>query len=507
MTVTWENILGVADDLFNTTRTENGAIGYSTAGSALVDLNFKTSSYRNDKSSLFSDFRKAFSEDPVLALKWLFFARDIRGGMGERDLFRYIITNIAHTSPDLVDVLIDIIPEYGRWDDLFCLFGTPVEDKVLNVIKNQLQEDIRAAMNNESVSLLAKWLPSVKATNDDKRELARKIRCALGISEKVYRKTLSKLRRATNVVEIDMSENKWESIVYENVPSRANLNYANAFQRHDKVRYNEFILKVSNGEAKMNASTLYPSDIVHKYLADYSIWNHSCLFFDDKYEALWKNLKDVEGLEDTIVVCDTSGSMGQCAGNSDVTAEEIARSLAIYFSERLHGEFKDKIIAFSRRPFLIDLSDRPTLYSKLTEIEECCIVDDTNIKAVFDLILQTAIKTKSVDIPKTILIISDMEFNQGTTNMPLIKEIEEEYNKAGYSLPKLVFWNILSRTNAVPLKKNDKGVILISGFSPSVMDMVLSGETDPYKALVSVLNKPRYDVIEKIIKETKLCTK
>ena len=221
----------------NVSITENGAVGYRTTGKALLDLNWQVSSLRSaGDDTIIQLFRKALNENPELAMKWLFYARDIRGGMGARRLFRVILKQFANTQSNQISDLLELVPEYGRWDDLWCLLDTKLQYRVMGIIRNQLAADVKAMQEKKPCSLLAKWLPSAKGKNRDSHRMGKQIQEALGWTNKQYNKTLSSLRKYINIVERQMSANQWENIDYQAVPSRANLIYNSAFLRHDGSR-------------------------------------------------------------------------------------------------------------------------------------------------------------------------------------------------------------------------------------------------------------------------------
>ena len=483
--------------------TENGAIGYKTTGHTLLDMNFAVSSYRNASSDeIIFMFRKAFNETPELAMRWLFYVRDIRGGTGERRLFREIIKDMANHCPGFTKMLVPYVQEYGRIDDLWVLLETPCKHTVLQWFANQIREDVKNMKNNKPVSLCAKWACSENASSPLTRRCANMMMDALNMSPRQYRKTLSDLRRYIDVVERKMSNQDWEEIDYETVPSKANLLYNNAFLRHDEHRRRLFLNAVKKGEAKINAGTLFPHEIVHKY----NTWQ-----IDETLEALWKNLPDtVQGAGNVMVVADGSGSMTQRVGNTSIQALEVANALAIYFAERSSGQFKDKYITFSMRPQYVDISQR-TLRQKLNEALKHNECSNTNIEAVFDMILKTAVDNNlsQEDIPGTILIISDGEFDDSVSansvyssryyvapTTTLFDTIRAKYEAHGYQLPKLAFWNVCSRTNTIPVKENDMGVALVSGFSVNIAKMVMSDRLDPYECLLEAINAERYQPIE-----------
>lgn len=495
---------------YNVSVTENGAIGYRTTGKELLDLNFAVASLRGmSDMAIANRFKKAFFEDQVLAMKWLFFARDVRGGLGERKLLRAVLKDLVESNPEMVIPVINLIPEYGRYDDLWCLLDNKDAANVIaKIVDDQLSEDVNNMMENKPISLLAKWMPSINASSPQTKKYGKQLCKALCVTEREYRKSMSELRKYINVVEVKMSSKNWSEIKYEAVPSRANLIYNNAFLRNDEERRRDYLGKLEKGETKINASTLYPHDIVHKYGGNY----YRMKAKDETIEALWNALPDtVQGCGNTIVVADGSGSM-MCnvGGNTGVTALEVANALAIYFAERSSGDFKDKYITFSERPQLVDFSKAKSLHDKLQIALRHSEVANTNVEKVFNLILDTAVKNNmhQEDIPENILIISDMEFDnatydyrgRSTPSKRLFDVIAQKYAEHGYKLPRLVFWNVNSRTGTVPVKENDMGVALVSGFSVNVVKMVMSGKTDPFECLIETLNSERYAPVENALK-------
>lgn len=295
----------------NVSVTENGAVGYRTSGKELLDLNFAVASLRSMSDAEVADrFKKAFCEDKILAMKWLFYARDVRQGLGERRLFRVVLADLVQSNPEMVVPLIDLIPEYGRFDDMWCLLDNPKSARrVYQIVDAQLRQDKDNMTAGKSVSLLAKWMPSINASSAKTKEYGKKLCKALGMTERTYRQLLSKLRKHMDVVEVKMSAKNWSEIKYETVPSRANLIYNGAFLRNDEDRRREYLGRLEKGETKINASTLFPHDVVHKYTAN-SYWGNISKEKDATIEALWKALPDtVDGCGNTIVVADGSGSL------------------------------------------------------------------------------------------------------------------------------------------------------------------------------------------------------
>lgn len=504
----------------NVAVTENGMVGYKTTYHPLVDMNFKLTSYRKRSDAEIAKDLAAVvaSTDGAYALKYIFMARDAREGLGERRFFRvcmkYLINEVDFENKDsiLADLISKEIVEYGRYDDLFVFMDTAYEDVMIKAVLAQLKADFENLSANKSISLLAKWMPSENASSKETKRLASKFRKAFGASPKEYRKVLSALRAKLKIVEADMSAKNFSSIDYSAVPSKANLKYANAFLRNDEVRRRDYLAALRLGatvdgkKVKINSGVNFPHDVVHKYTAS-SGWYTHLNPYDEALEQLWKALKDKEGLADTIVVRDGSGSMTSSIDGGKTSALEVSTALAIYCAERLKGEFNNKFITFSARAKLIDLTNKVSLHDKIATCyheDEC---SNTNIQNVFELILRTAVDhNMSVEeMPKQVLIISDMEFdspyggNYFNADANVFSLMAKKYKNAGYDLPKLVFWNVCSRSNTIPCKYNKDGVLLVSGFSVNVLNQVLNGTTDPFDSLTKELDSARYEAIPLLV--------
>ncbi len=488
----------------NTSITENGALGYKTSNYALLDLNYAVSSLRHsNEEEIMLLFDNAFFENREYALKWLFFARDIREGLGERRLFRICYKRLADLDIDLFYKNLGNMPEYGRWDDLISLIGIDesIDEYIMDMIKNQLSADLKGIDAHQPISLLGKWLPSENASSENTKSLAKRVRTLLGMTPRHYRLLLSKLRKYLKVTEVFTCSNEWGIIDYENVPSLANLKYKNAFLRHDNDRRVAYLESVEKGSSKMNMKIATPVDVVSRYCDGWRRVGE----YDQTLELAWNNLKDIY-VSETLVVADGSGSMTMPVSGK-TTALDVANSIAIYTSEHNNEIFKDKYITFSATPQFVDLSKADNLRQKLKIAFQHNEVANTNIEAVFNLILNVAIENdiQKNEMIKNILIISDMEFdraqghyfnNSSGLTKPLFDEIKQRYAEAGYDLPKLIFWNVNSRTKTIPLIENELGVTLVSGFSQNVLKMVMSNNYNPYEVLIETLDSERYASIK-----------
>jgi len=487
--------------------TENGAVKRLTTNSAVYDMFAMGAAYRKrtDEDCILL-FKNAFEEDSVLALKCLFYIRDCRGGQGERRFFRTCFRWLAENKPVRARNLIEYLPEYGRYDDLFELFDTPVEKNVMALIENQLRTDM--ASNKNGISLIAKWLPSENASSKETIARAKKIRQYLGVTSKQYRQMLSKLRAKINVLERLMSANEWDKIEFDKIPSRAGIIYRNAFARRDIIakKYESF---AKDKNTKVNASVLYPYEVVAKAAkaVKTSRWSYHFNTLDETERAMinkyWENLPDYLNGKDCSMMCvvDTSGSM---TGSDAAAPINVAISLGLYCAERIGGPFKNHYISFASKPQLIK-TEGIDFVDKVRRIYQTNLCDNTNLEAVFDLLLKTATKkgVKQSYIPKTIVVISDMEIDNGTgywsnnrwtkrSASTEMEKIRQKWAAYGLQLPKLIYWNVDARQNTIL----DAGpnVSFVSGMSPTIFRQVLTGKTG-YDLMLEAIDSERYAVI------------
>lgn len=468
----------------NKTKTENGADTYITTGNDCLDLFASIGALRNtEEKEIIMRFMRAYAENPDLAMKILFFARDVRGGLGERRVFRVILKYLAEKHKKSVLKNLNNISEYGRFDDLLALMDTPCQAEMISLISEQLKKDIQS---KEGTSLLAKWLPSVNASSTKTSMYGKRIARMLNMSEAQYRRTLSKLRAEIAIIENNLREKNY-TFEYSKQPSKALFKYRRAFIRNDNKRYLSYITNVKKGTEKINTSTLFPYDIVSSVL-NKTLSDEEEMAID----AAWNSLDNYTNDENSLAVIDGSGSMYWGVRPQPAA---VALSLGIYFAERNKGAFHNHFITFSNKPQLVEIKGSD-ICEKLNYCMSYNEVANTDIQAVFNLILNTAVKNKlsQKELPKTLYIISDMEFdncvqNSSKTNF---EKAKESFKNHGYVLPNVVFWNVQSRNLQQPVTKNEQGVALVSGCSPRTFSMVISGNLSPYKYMMDILNSERY---------------
>lgn len=479
----------------NYTYTENGAITHKSTLNKVLDMFAMGGACRSrHEEEIRQMFYSAFEEDEILALKCLFYLRDVRGGQGERRFFRVILKHLANTNPEAVRRNLEHIAEFGRWDDYYTLVDTPVEEEVWELLKVQLALDVQS----KTPSLLAKWLKSENASSAETRYLGHKTREAFGMTARQYRKTLSVLRERINVLERLMSANRWDEIEFDAIPSKAGLIYRNAFARRDiiKAKYEAF---AKNKDTKVNADVLNPVDIAIKCFG-YGYWNKPSDVDRAMLDKYWANLKDYyAGREEKgVCVVDVSGSMSGIPMAAAV-------SLGAYIAERGAGPFKNHFITFSSQPSLVEFTG-VDIYDKFMRAKSTEWGTNTDLKAVFNLLLRTAINERVIpeNMPERIYIFSDMEFDRAFSKnfyrpdfdnnklQTLMEDVKDEWKAHGYKLPSVVFWNLRSAHDNIPAI--GEGFSYVSGYNPVMIDTILSGK-DGWDLCLEKLNSDRYSVI------------
>ncbi|MDR1192559.1 MAG: DUF2828 family protein [Peptococcaceae bacterium] len=480
-------MLGFLKKEANKAYTENGATTYATTYSDCLDLFATVGALRRESADeVTGRFRRAYAENPDLAMKTLFFARDPRGGLGERQVFRTILRWLAQNKASSAIRNIPFIAEFGRFDDLLPLLGTPCEKVALDSVKTQLANDLAALENGGKVSLLAKWLPSVNATRAETVKSAKLIARAIGMTDAAYRKTLSRLRGHIRVIENNLRERDY-TFDYAKQPSKAMHKYRKAFLRNDGERYMAFMEKVSAGEAKLHTGTLTPYEIIAPFFKE-------GIPADQRrgIDVTWNAQEDFTNGENALVVVDGSGSM---YSGGDPLPAAVALSLGVYFAERCAGAFRNHFITFSETPRLAEIKGGDIM-DKILYCHGFNEAANTNIQKVYELVLNAAVKNRvpQSELPTTLYFISDMEFDlcaadAGLANFEYAKQL---FARHGYALPRIVFWNVASRNRQQPVTQNEQGAALVSGCSPRVFSMLASGKLSPYAYMMEVLGNERY---------------
>lgn len=449
------------------TRTTNGMVALESSTDPVVDLFFKIGASRGKQ--IVPDFERALQFDTTLTLRIAAWARDVRGGAGERQIFRDVLLHLENLHPELLDKMLPHVAEFGRWDDLLIFKSDEFKGKAFTLIGNALRE---------RNGLAAKWMPR-------KGPLALELRKFFGMSPKFYRKSLVEM---TKVVEQQMCAKEWNEINFSHVPSLAAARYQKAFNRNAPEAYTAYKEALKTGEAKVNANAVYPHDVVRSIkLGDKAV-----------AKAQWEALPNYMTDANVLPMVDVSGSMScPVGGNPNLQCIDISVALGLYCADKNRGAFKDMFLTFSEKTKLEVL--RGDILSKYSQLCNSDWGMNTNLNSAFEQVLHVATsqKVSEADMPKYILILSDMQFDSCTKHDDsAMAMIQRKYEAAGYVMPKIVFWNLNSHGN-VPVEFNRKGVALISGFSPAIMKSVLAAnEFTPRSIMLDTINAPRYMVIE-----------
>lgn len=475
------------------TLTENGAFAYNTAAQgALLDMFSVAGALRSrSEGEIIAKFKDAFAEDALLATKLLFYAGNIRGGLGERRTFQICLNWLAQNHPEIAIKNIMNVPHFNRWDILIKAYlGTDAEDQMWTVVEQQLRQDCHNYYEKQPISLLAKWLPSVNASSKATRRLAKiAFRKLHFLNEKEYRTVIHQLREYLRVVENLMSHGRWGEINYEAVPSKAMLRYRNAYAKRDNERFREYQQKLAKGEAKINASTLYPYDLVEKYTKHG--WCGQ-IKEDEIVEAQWKALPNyLTKPKNILVMADVSGSMSGRPMDTSV-------GLAIYFAERNQGDYHNLYMTFTNNPHYVQIKEEATLAQKVCQVMATDVGYNTNLEKAFETILKTAVtmNVSPENMPEALVVISDMEIDNYMRwyGVDFVDEMKKRFEAEGYQFPKLILWNVEARKDTFLTQSQD--VIMISGHSPSQFKALINClDKSGYEVMLEVLNDPMYDCV------------
>ncbi|QOI71661.1 hypothetical protein pEaSNUABM47_00177 [Erwinia phage pEa_SNUABM_47] len=490
----------------NRSTTANGGASLKSSLNPLVDMFFMIGSLRNkDLGQYKAQFDAAYTANPTLALQMILWARDVRGGAGERNTPRELLKYLEVKHPEDVLRVIPVLAEFGRWDDLL-IFKTKAAKAVA-------YEKIAEALKTGN-GLCAKWMPRIykfkknaqgvvnmSSTANQNRaannKIARELMSVMGINERQYRKLLSSM---SNTVEQKMCANEWEAIDYNKLPSVASSRYLPAFMKHDEGRYRDYLASLEKGEGKVNAATLFPYDVLKNLVTRYGTTTAEQTRLGI---AQWDALNNLMGDNRILPMVDTSGSMGVGIAGTSLTVQDVAVSLGLYVSTKQTGAFKDMWLNFSTRPKLKVLP-RGDISVKANDLYRNHGSDwdgSTNVEAAFDLVLSTAVKQNvpQDEMPKVLMIFSDMEFNGSggrNWNKTAFQTAKQKFERAGYELPMVVFWNLHARANNNPVRFDEAGTALVSGFSPNVIPAILSGNAvDPVSIMLAAIDTPRYRVL------------
>lgn len=482
---------------FNKTTTTNGDLQFKSTLDSVLDLFAKGGAMRHKSDTeITSLVSKAFAENKELALKTLFYLRDCRGGQGEKRVFQLGLLHLATVDADSVVKVVGHLAEYGSWKDSVVMLdakSAKVRKAVLKTLTEQLLADVEAHTNGDSISLLAKWLPSENASSRASKAKAKMIRKELGLDARTYRKILSKLRAKITLVETSMSKKQFDEIDYSKVPSQAMMKYRRAFGRQNPEGFAKFMEDLKTGKTEVKASTLAPHQIVEKIHSNRYGYNTD--LDETLLDEMWKALPNsIEGSSNALVMADVSGSM---FGYSSPAPIDVSVALAIYIAERNTGAFHNHFMTFSSNPSLVTVKGN-TIGEKVRNADREHWGMSTDLGKAFDSILKIAVDNKvpQDELPTQLIIVSDMQFNGSVrAGTSVFNGAKASFEAHGYKLPDVIFWNVNAST--LPVTKDENGVALVSGFNPVVMKNIMQAkDLNPVKMMLDVVDSERYALIK-----------
>lgn len=476
-------LLNAMKEIENVTETQNGAKAYKSTLNKNLDFFNLAGNYMKEKEigDLFED---AYFENIHTALLNLIRMRDIRnGGLGVRSNYRFCLKRLAKLDKNLAIYLAYITPEIGRWDDIFVLLDEDVDpfvrENILNLIETTLHDDtdkVLAAIesNNQEleISLLAKWLPNPKSKNEKVNRYAGLIMKHLKINQRDYRYLKSDLSKFLNVVEQKITNQDYNSIDYSKLPTKALRRYQRLFKKVDEEKFGKYLESLKNGTQKVKTTGLYPYEIIKPLFTNRDNADITLI------QSLWDGINRSEIKKNTIVCADCSGSMYTSVNRIEALPLLNSISLAILMSESIKGPFKDHFISFGSRPKLVDLSTRKRINDKVDKIWRFNNIYSTNIMAVYKLILEASKQiTDPNEYIERLIIVSDMQFDQAMTNKTPYEEAKALFDEAKIPFPEVIFWNVNSQNVSIPVKPNECGVKLVSGYSSNIVDELVKSES------------------------------
>lgn len=463
--------------------TENNALAYDTSGGgALLDFFAVVGGMRKrDEADIVQMYHAARKEDKELADKIVLYSRDVRGvGLGERRIGKILLKALAYIDHAKVERNFQTFVENGRFDDLYVLEGTPAETAMWQFMKDTLLKDAAAMKAGKPITLAAKWMKSINTSSAESKRLARKFCTIAGLSERTYRKTLAALRKYSNVVEVKMSSNQWETINFEAVPSLAMKRYSAAFGKHCPNAFTQYKHELTTGEAKINAQTLYPYDITYQFMyggnAD-----------KDILEAQWKALPNYFKEGRNVVCCaDVSGSMSW--GNGMPMAASVG--LAMYCARYNTGAYQGYYMTFTDIPRFHRLDESKGIKKNIQDIMSHTGYS-TNLDGCLAEIFRVA--TMENDAPEALLIVSDNEIDRFISENPyedIVQKWVKKYREVELECPKIIFWNCESRQNTYLARHNNPYVGFVSGVSAGTFaNLSQLIDLTPYEAMRAILDQ------------------
>jgi len=467
---------------------------------------------------------KAWLEDPLTTIKILLHCRDCRNGKGERLIILYALIWLRRCKPITYLKNLSNFIKVGYYKDLLNIVkeaeldGQSImgsEDMIeLEVFAEKLIEDEINCDNKNPISLSAKWAPTEKHADDREYEFAKRLAFLIYPDDKVtcslkkYRLLLKKLRSNINIVENLMSHDRWTEIDYSKVPAKSHLLHTEAFKKHDSERYEKYICDLKEKKTEIKSTGIQPHELVKPFLNGYmKLENEETI--QCQWNDMVQKLRETMKMDGILPLCDVSSSM-------DGEPMNVCIALGLLVSELMTGPFKDMIMTFESEPRLMKIKG-VTLSERIHEVSELPWCGSTNLTAAFEQILNNAImmRCSQEQLPKVLIIFSDMQFNEACENdvseRTVYEDAKKKFEENGYKLPSIIFWNLRSTHNSFPVSMNEQGVVLLSGYSAQLLKLIQEDPLNitPLKMLHDALDPYDNAVVDEreigAINESLLC--
>lgn len=494
-----------------TTEGVNGSLVYTAEGQGDPRVALFTSLVRDcEKDFIERHLLESYKLSAADAFVLAFQTRDVRGGKGERELF-YKMMKVLE--PHLTAGLLELIPEYGSWHDVFELMHRGICVQPLRKLAyKQLKKDMQDMRAGKSISLCAKWVPREGSKYSDVARIMAHLKPEDKKSTQRYklmamRSNLSCLNKYLKTTEINMCNGTWAAIDPAKVPGRnlkihrkAFLNetlksLAERFALEDRracaEHFKEHIAKAIRGEVTLKgANVVFPHEITRK-IQEAEGDERSIL--EEQWRAIRQKTEEAGGLKRTVVLSDVSGSMNG-------VPMEVSIALGILISEVNAATFRDHVMTFHEKPSWVNLSGCKTLKEKVAKVAQAPWGGSTNFEGAFKLILQRLVESKvpAEEAPQDLLVLTDMGWNHASNGRFHIQNIKDEWMRFGYTAPRIIIWNLRAQFKEYHAKADQEGVVTLSGWSPSILKVLQEGKLDmsnPWKTLRAVLDDERYDPV------------
>lgn len=516
---------------------ENGAVELESTSNANIDLFFKLvrDLPTHTLESLMGRVLTCGNKEDIIDLFVLAFqTRHCRGGKGEKKLFYNMILNLYDKYPEVICDLIEHVPFYGYYKDYLLLCELIVDnpkydllfDRIISVYAEQLKTD------PYSVKFAPRYNKHFAKNNNNRifRTLVNKLFPKTHNSFEKYRKMVSEGNKKINTTEILMCDKRYSEIDFSHVSSVCLNKFRKAFLNEsikepllhndiatgnrypdddDRVLCRQHLLEKTQSK-DIHGKQVMPHILVEQIINRLLTWSEEKLF-----NIQWEKIKeDVLNQINSNNNSNKKMNLGKLVPLSDVSDSmngipmQVSIALGLLISEINHEAFRNRVLTFNTVPKWHNLSSCKTFCEKVISLKSSPWGGSTNFMKAIENILEVAVLNKlSNDEIPDLIVFSDMQFNEADSKFLTHYEIiKKKFNNAGYTtIPKIIFWNLRGNTNGFPVDSKCENVQLLSGFSPSLFKLILTGEQGvtctPEQVFKNAVNDEAYNKIREIVEK------